>query len=150
MKKQIRIMAGLILTVLFVANVCYAGLINYDRRNRNLQRAADAPATPAPVPVPTRTAPGWSAKKDVAVTVPKWMVTAPRVSNRFERRYDANKDRRLQVAEVKRFLSDVIKEVENDGRYKVNSDILKIYDTNRDGVIRRYELGPMRKDLRTK
>ena len=123
-----------------------AGLINYNRRNNTgtptgggYRRAAPAakPAAPAPVK-PVAAAP--------AATIPLWMQTPPQVKTAIERVYDVNRDGKLQPAEVKIYLRSVIETVDAKGGLTVNSDILKEYDKNKDGLISRIEVLDLKRD----
>ena len=80
-------------------------------------------------------------------TGPAWQKDWPEVKNQDEDRYDINRDGKLQTAEVKIYLRDVIKEVMDKGGFRVNSNVLKAYDKNRDGVISKYELEQIRQDV---
>ncbi len=71
---------------------------------------------------------------------PRWRLQAPDATGAVERRYDINRDGILQTAETKIFLRDVIDVIEAKGGYTINSDILKEYDKNKDGVISKIEL----------
>lgn len=128
MKKNI-IVLGIII---FSAGMCLevsAGLINYDRRQKRLGDEG------------TQTG--------AMVEMRDWMRREPRVTNRVEERYDINRDGKLQTAEVKIFLRDVIDEVQDKGRYSaLNSDVLKEYDKNKDKMINKYELTEIIKDVR--
>ena len=98
-----------------------AGLVNYQRRNGVASKAAASKGDPAPI-------------------VAKWMSVLPLAQSATEKKYDVNVDGKLQTAEVKIFLRDVINVVDAKGGYAVDSDILKEYDKNKDGVINRYEV----------
>ena len=129
-----------IILMAFVVGLCSeasAGLINYDRLKK---RSGGAPAEQ-----PARK--GY--KKEVQGSRRDWMKTEPAVKNNVERRYDINRDGKLQTAEVKILLRDVVDEVESKGRYSVyNSDVLVEYDTNKDRIINSFEADEIRKDVR--
>ena len=120
MKKAVYLGLIVVLFSAFCAQIVAAQLIDYSRRNKT--QAAPA-ARPAAVMPATTTASTSTAK---ALT-------------RQERRYDLNGDGVLQSDEMTMFLKDVVDGVEKDGRYVVNSDILKQYDSNDDGYISKYE-----------
>lgn len=109
-----------------------AGLINYGRRNN--------PGAPAPARG------GAQAKAVAPAAVPAWMKTPPGVKNAAEKVYDVNRDGKLQPAEVKIYLRSVIETIESKGGFTINSDVLREYDKNRDGVISRYELPDLKRD----
>ena len=104
---------------LIVLNISYAGLINYERREK------------------VRTAAGQA--KTQGPPLAQWMIELPLVKNDYEKKYDSNRDGKLQTAEVKIFLRDIIDVIDNKGGFTVNSDILKEYDKNKDGLISREE-----------
>ncbi len=78
---------------------------------------------------------------------PQWVITEPTVKDPVERLYDINRDSKLQTAEVKTFLRDVLEEIESKNGYLVDSDILKEYDKNKDGIISKYESDDIRKQV---
>ena len=111
-----------------------AGLINYGRRNKAATPATGGyKAQPAKAAVPAQVA-------------PLWMRTAPQVKTDNERTYDVNRDGKLQPAEVKIYLRGIIEIVEKKGGFTVNSDILKEYDKNKDGLISRIEVQDLKRD----
>lgn len=126
MRKYMLILAVLILV--FSICECYAGLIDYERLKRIRARKAG-------LPVPQET----PAEKGDEL-VPKWLIEEPKVTSKIDRDYDINRDGRLQSAEVKTFLRDVLEEIEKKGGYTINSDILKEYDKNKDGVVSKNEV----------
>jgi len=128
MKRTGYVVLVTILLSAFGAGTVQAQMINYERRNKNLGKAT----APAPAAKP--------------YTPPAAM--SPMVNNSTERRYDANRDGRLQTSEMKRFLADVLLQVQRSGRYVIDSDLLKKYDANGDGIIGRYELNSLREDSR--
>ena len=69
---------------------------------------------------------------------------APRARNRREQRYDLNRDGKMQEAEIKAFLKDVITRVETYGEFSFTSGLLRPYDLEGDSVIRLYELDRIR------
>ena len=125
-KRTILITVMFLLATFVMADVGFAGLINYKRKNA---------ATTA------------AGKKD-APSVAKWMTTLPMVQSTIEQKYDVNRDGKLQTAEVKTFLRDVEVIVAAKGGYTVDSDVLKEYDKNRDGVINRYEVSVLKEHSR--
>jgi hypothetical protein len=137
MKKLIlslAVYAACLLTFVYQAQ---AGLINYERRNKSTPAAARK--TGAYPSRPTAAAP-------VEVPMAAWLKTPPGVKNAAEKAYDVNRDGKLQSAEVKIYLRDVIKVIESKGGFTINSDVLKEYDKNRDGVISRFELPDLKRD----
>ena len=108
----------------------FAGLIDYNRlqkQGKALPTGGRAKAKAAAPTAPTQD------------TRPGWMKTEPKVTSKVEQPYDSNNDGKLQTAEVKIFLRDVLDQINEKGGYTINSDILKEYDKNKDGVISRYE-----------
>ncbi len=135
MRKAI-VLLGFIVMSLFIINThpCFAGLIDYDRLNK-IKAKKQSAATP---------------KKTQAAedTRPAWLKGEPKVTSKIEQEYDINRDEKLQSAEVKVFLRDVLDQIDEKGGYTINSDILKEYDKNRDGVVSRYEAEAIRKQVR--
>ena len=101
-----------------------AGLIDYERLNKiKAQKAAQQAKEQKPA-------------EDLR---PKWMIAEPVVKTEMERRYDINRDGKLQLAEVKIYLRDTLDVINEKGGITINSEILKEYDKNKDGVISKYE-----------
>jgi len=96
-----------------------AQLINYGRRNRFI-RMTGADQTEE--------------------SLPSWAKELPEPKNAEERRYDINRDGKLQSAEVKVYLRDVLERVERRGYVSVTTDVLREYDKNKDGMINMSEI----------
>ncbi len=129
MKKKLTLVMAVIFLFFISVQSARAQLIDYSRRNRynNPGQNATTQDTRARTSAPT----------------PKTESSAANVfevQNRFEKKYDLNRDGKLQGEELKKLLSDVVKEVENDGRSVVMSDIVEAYDANGDGYISSYEV----------
>ena len=124
-KKSMKILITLLITSFIFTTLSYAGLINYERRLKNLKKKAGTTDT----------------------ILAKWMKKLPRVDRRI-RRYDVNRDGVLQTAEVKIFLRDVVEDIDLRGGFFVNTDILLEYDKNKDKVIDRDEVGLIKKHLK--
>lgn len=106
-----------------------AGLIDYERINRiKYGRPEGAQSS---------TAKGGSPNE--SDDFPQWLKVEPKVTNDIERQYDVNDDGKLQSAEMKVFLREVLDQIDKKGGYTVNSDALKEYDKNKDGLISRLE-----------
>lgn len=129
-----------VLTAFVLISVCnvQAGLINYERRNNKGAPPARGggyqPAQPAQAVA-------------AATPTPMWMKTPPQVKTAVEKVYDVNRDGKLQPAEVKIYLRSVIENVNAKGGLTVNSDILKEYDKNKDGLISRIEIEDLKRDV---
>ena len=82
------------------------------------------------------------------VSLPFWMQTEPQVKTKKEEMYDSNRDGKLQKAEVKIFLRDVIDEANQKGGYQIDSPILKEYDKSGDNIISKYEAQEISKVVR--
>ena len=80
--------------------------------------------------------------------MPGWMTKEPKVSNRYERLYDTDRNGLLGKAEVKELLGDVVSDVNRRGQVRISTSILKEYDTNKDGKINTYEVSRIAFDLR--
>ena len=126
MKRVWLILACCLLFGLLIASSSYAQLINYGRRNRFV---------------------GNRNASENEEDLPAWALELPKVKTREERRYDINRDGKLQSAEVKVFLRDVIERVEKRSYVNVTSDILRGYDMNKDGVINTYELDKIKEHV---
>ncbi len=137
MRKTVFILVGILVFVSF-AEVSNAGLINYDRKSKRAGKAVATPAAPAA---------GASKAQEDEPVVPFWLQTPPKVTTKDEEKYDLNKDKILQTAEVKIFLRDTVAAVDAKGGATVNSGVLKQYDKNRDNIINKYESGDIKKDL---
>ena len=133
MKRTIKLFSVFLMFTFVFVNASYSQLINHNRRKKGTGSGRVAASAKTPVK---------------PVEVPQWMRRAPRARNSQEKRYDKNRDGRLQSNEVKKFLADIIDVVESRGAVSVSSDILKIYDVNRDGVIRKSELSGIKADIK--
>jgi len=113
------------------------------------------PGTAAAQPAPAAETP---AAKDAATTKPEepavpltfWQATPPKVNGEIEKRYDINRDKILQSAEIKILLRDVVDEVTENKAYFYNtadSALLKEYDKNKDGIIDNIEIKIIEQDL---
>ncbi|HQO58452.1 MAG TPA: EF-hand domain-containing protein [Candidatus Omnitrophota bacterium] len=129
MKKKLTLVMAVIFLFFISVQAAQAQLIDYSRRNRynnpgqNATNQNTRARTPAPAPKTASSA-----------------AKVFEVQNRFEKKYDLNRDGKLQGEELKKLFSDVVKEVENDGRSVVMSDIVEAYDANGDGYISSYEV----------
>ena len=117
------LLSALLLLSLYMMNVS-AGLIDYERLNRIKARREGKVMQDSS-----------GREKDL----PKWMKVEPKVSSKTEKAYDVNRDGKLQTAEVKVYLREVLNTIDDKGGYAIDSNILKEYDKNKDGVISRYE-----------
>ncbi len=83
-----------------------------------------------------------------AVPVPFWVETLPKVEGKIEKYYDINRDKILQTSETKIFLRDVSAEILDKNSFNVSDSLLlKAYDKNKDGIINKFELEEITKDL---
>ena len=129
MKKKLTLVMAVIFLFFISVQTARAQLIDYSRRSRynNSEQKATTQNTR------TRTSAAASKTESSAAGVFE-------VQNRFEKKYDLNRDGKLQADELKKLLADVVKEVESDGRSVVMSDIVEAYDANGDGYISSYEV----------
>ncbi len=67
---------------------------------------------------------------------------------REEQAYDYNGDRFIDLVELKAYLKNVVKEVNDQGRFIVKSDISYEFDKNRDGFITKDEVGEIESNAR--
>lgn len=110
-----------VVIIFLILGHCHAGLIDYRRLQQNAeQQQAEDPDAPQP-------------------TIPSWVTTTPMVKSKTEQKYDTNRDGKLQTAETTIFLRDVLDIIDDKGGYPIDSDILKPYDKNKDGIINRFE-----------
>lgn len=136
MIKKILFLVVLVVVALF-ATESFAQMINYDRLNKRR-------GTTPPTPPKTGTLQAQSSQ----ATLPTWLVTPPKVTSKIEESYDINRDKKLQSSEIKMFLRDVVDEINDKGGYTVNSDLLKQFDKNKDGIVSRLELPELQKLVR--
>ena len=131
MLKKFFIVAVSVLLVVSFCSQAFAGLIDWERRNRYLQ---------------SQEAKSDGTVKMTEADIPQWMTKEPRVTTEEERRYDVNRDGYLQPAESKVYLRRVVTTVEKRGKVVFESEILKEYDQNGDGVITKTEASNIRRD----
>lgn len=113
---------------LLVINTIQAQLVNHDRRVKRQAAKSDEPP---------------------AVPLPFWKQTLPAVTGKREVYYDINRDGILQTSETKIYLRDIVPVIKEKGGVQVfDSGILKAYDKNKDGVVNKYELQAIEKDLK--
>lgn len=105
-----------------------AQLINYGRRNKFL-RATNPDMTEEE-------------------SIPQWARELVEPQSTEERRFDTNRDGRLQSAEVKVYLRGIIEQVEDRGYVSAVTDLLREYDRNRDGMINASELERMKEHVK--
>ncbi len=147
-QEEVQIMRRIsIMTVIcfFLASLviqqCWAGLIDHERLNRRRglplsnEKAQAAKAKAAEVP-------------EAKMELPKWITEPPVVKGSTDRKYDVNNDGKLQKSEVTILLRDVLDIVEEKGGYQVDSDMLKEYDKNRDGLLTKVEAIQIREHVR--
>ena len=125
MRKVICALICFILMVFTFGLTVDAQLINYDRLKKQAARRGE----------------------NIVTGEPLWLQGEVPVKNRYEKRYDINRDGKLQKAEVKVFLREVVKSVETRGRFFVNSDILKDYDRDNSKNIERNEIEKIKRDI---
>lgn len=114
--------------VLLVVDQGFAGLIDYKRRL--LKRG------------------GAVTNDETTPAIPNWVTTPPIVKSKTEQKYDINRDGKLQTAETTVFFRDVLDIIEEKGGYTIDSDLLKPFDKNKDGVISRKEATPLQEQIR--
>ena len=136
MKKGLNLMAAVIILSLFAVQSAQAQLIDYNRRNRYNNQGQNT------------TGPATTPRTSAATSQTNSSSTGFQVQNRFERKYDLNRDGKLEGEELTKLFADVVKEVEDDGRSVVMSDILEKYDANGDGYISRYEATRIVQDMK--
>ena len=137
-RKNLQLCCSVSVFYFAVTSLCFAGLIDYDRLRRiQERRRLSAIASQEQVQ-----------KKAEDDTVPEWMIEEPKVTNKIEDAYDVNRDGKLQSAEVKILLRDVLDQVKEKGGFTLNMGVLKEYDKNKDGFISRLEAEEIIKDVR--
>ncbi|MCA9406343.1 MAG: hypothetical protein KC684_07395 [Candidatus Omnitrophica bacterium] len=70
---------------------------------------------------------------------PEFFMSAPKVTNRMEQLYDMNEDNILQSNELGVFLKDVVATIEKKGSFEAQSEILQLFDNNKDMKITKAE-----------
>ena len=115
MKKSIVFVAAFVLVSFIGSQICFAQMINYERRNRYLNKTAPAPAAPA----------------------------APAVSEPA-----AAKEQAATPMDTNAVLKEAVAAVNKNGSTKADSDILKEYDKNDDGMISKAEIEAIEADIR--
>lgn len=113
----------------------FAGLIDWERRNRYLQEQQEA---------------AQQAGKEIQLStnLPYWMQVEPKVATEDEKKYDVNKDGTLSPVEMKVYLRRVYEDVQNgSGKSVSTSEALKEYDQNKDGVITKFESDKIKADV---
>lgn len=119
--------------IFFLTHPVLASLLNHEEPAPVVQPdTQDQVPTPASQPGP-----------------PQWKQNLPKVVTREEKRYDVNHDGYLQSAEVRVFLRDVAEEAQASGAVKIDSDILKEYDSNMNGEIDPQEAQKVIEDTRS-
>jgi hypothetical protein len=84
--------------------------------------------------------------------LPQWMQVEPTLKTEDEKKFDANRDGRFQPAETKVYLRRSYQEIQDNaganmaGKDVRDSDVLKEYDTNKNGIISKSESEKMKKD----
>ncbi|MDP8264954.1 MAG: EF-hand domain-containing protein [Candidatus Aceula lacicola] len=132
MRRKFIILTSLCIFALMFCFDCFAGLIDWERRNRYLKDKQQELGSEGVL------------SEDA---LPEWMRKEPRVKTKDEKRHDINRDGKLQPAESKVYLRRVIRKVENGGKVVSTSEILKEYDKNKDGVITQTEVIEIRGDV---
>ncbi|MDP8265971.1 MAG: hypothetical protein P9M07_03390 [Candidatus Aceula meridiana] len=136
MRKKIFIVSIITLTVAAFCADAFAGLIDWERRNRYLkERQMDESQDSGTV------------KEMTKDDLPQWMKEEPKVRTRDERRYDVNRDGYFQPAESKVYLRRLLVTIEKKGKITSRSDLLKEYDVNSDGVLTKTEAKKIRRDV---
>ena len=132
--KRIYLISFFLLLCCTVVNISLAGLIDYNRLNQIGAR---------------KTVSGSYGENVDEADLPSWFKVEPKVTIDEERVYDANRDGKLQKAEVKIMLRDFVDTVhEKGGAMYYRSQILKEYDINKDGVISKFEAEAIDKQVR--
>ena len=154
MKKSMTAIMVFVLLSFLASEICFAGLINYDRRNRAAAAATNAANNPAPqntanqtpsAPAPAAAAAYAMNENSAAQENAKGTF---KVNNRVEQIYDANKDEILQPEEVNAFLKDVVSAVDKKGSFSASSDVLKPWDKDGDGKISKAEVNAIEAAIR--
>ncbi len=140
MKRALFVGIGLLMFVVFSAEISSAQLLKgnrrggqqataaaqgaYDRTKAAVQQAAST--TQNPINQVTQQA------SDLASNL--------KVMNKFEEAYDINNDGILESQEIKSFLKEVSSAVDKKGSFSITSDILKPYDKDKNGIISKDEI----------
>lgn len=121
-----------------VLSVTYssAQLINYERRNKAVSQPQEIKA----VVVEAHPKKDYIEKKEAIKA--KTIIQL----NDAESIYDQDSNGKLDDNEKKNFFKSVILAIEEEGLFKVNSELLKEFDRNGDGEISRYEAYSLKKE----
>ena len=119
MRKSIVFVGAFVLVSFIGSQVCFAQLINYNRRNKT-GAAKPAPAT-APAAPAVSTAPSMPA---------------------------AVQEEAMPSVDTNAVLKEAVAAVNKNGSIKVTSDALKKYDKNKDGMINKAEAKAIEADIR--
>ena len=139
-RRTTHMVLGFLVTVL-AAQTAHAQMINYERRNKYLKARA--------IPQSQTTTAASQATKYSSYSPTKKAeeMTPPKVTNRLEQLYDANGDGRLEKSEIQELYRYALNVVEQHGKVRVASDLLKSFDTNEDGVISKWEARSLKRAL---
>lgn len=127
MKRTTTFLTLFLLLALIAAGTSSAGLVNYNRRNRN---AGAAPQTVTESSVKTYKGTGGQAVKSLT-----------------DKKFDVNRNDTLEPSEIRAMLNSIVREVGSKGEARVESDAVRVYDRNGDGVISTTELSKILQDL---
>jgi len=112
----------------------FAGLIDWEVRNRYLKEQQEAAQKSSDSP-------------QISQDLPRWMQVEPAVKTDEEKKFDFNKDGVFQPVETKVYLRRTYQDVQTGGIKNIsNSEVLKEYDANKDGVISKLEADKIKKD----
>ena len=139
-----KILTFVIFTVIFAisSSISNAGLINNERRQKNQPNASTKTASTTKQTVATQ-----KASNAPQNAVMKILKSNQKVVGYAESKYDLNRDRVLQEAEMKALLSDVVTASASTSGHRISSEFLNEFDVNKDGYIDRYEAISIKKNL---
>ena len=147
MNKNTKIIVGLSVMLLVGSEMVQAQMINYNRRNKNIDagviqnKTVSKPQVTQRIETPKTTQVVESSNQYVSTRAQAVVEeNLPKVQNRLEGYYDQNEDGVLQQSELQDFYSYIVATVERRGSMRVSSDILKPFDANADGKISSYEV----------
>ncbi len=131
--KSLVIVIGIVIALVVCAQG-FAGLVDWGARDRYLKEQEEA-------------AKEASQSLKINQNLPRWMQVEPTVKTDDEQKFDVNRDGVFQPNETKVYLRRAYQEIQDGtGKNVSNSEVLKEYDANKDGIISKLESEKIKKD----
>jgi len=125
----------MVMICLTLIPIAHAGMINYERRNRKLEQ---------------NQTPAVSLEQQWRNQIKQALSSEPTAKSREEREFDFNRDGSLQREELIAFLNELIGNVEDNGSYYVRTELVKIFDKNKDDRITAEEADVIKQVIKEK